>query len=231
MAGSPYLFPILFFAGVAALIVAVTWLVLRAQEKRRAAFRALAAQNGWTYSEKGGDPSGRFPGLRPFGQGHSRKSRDLLAGQVDGLPFEAFTYQYTVTTHNGKSQSSHTYTFAVAVIPMPLDGPRLTIEPEHLGHKLFDAFGGEDIDFEGDAFSRAFWVKCDERRFAYDVVTPPMMEHLLAAPRGWTWQWRGRDLVVVHAGALRPDAAAATLAMVRRFVALLPRHLLAGRAS
>ena len=41
------------------------------------------------------------------------------------------------------------------------------------------AFGFDDIDFESAEFSKRFYVKSPDKRFAYDVVHPRMMEFLL----------------------------------------------------
>ena len=37
----------------------------------------------------------------------------------------------------------------------------------------------DDIDFESDEFSRKFYVQSSDRKFAYDVLHPRMMEFLL----------------------------------------------------
>lgn len=231
MAASGILVVVLLGLAVATLVGLGIWVNARITRKRQEAFRALASAHGWVYATDGPDPSPRFPGFRPFGQGHSRAARDLLTGRAGGAagqPFEAFTFKYVVTSGSGKNRHDTTYWHEVVVLPMPLSAPRLTIDPETLGHKLFDALGGEDIDFESDEFSRAFWVKGDDRRFAYDVVSPTMMEHLLR-DRGLAWQWQGTVLVACRRGKLDPATAAALVQHVAKVPALLPRHLLASR--
>jgi hypothetical protein len=150
---------------------------------------------------------------------------------VDGVAFEAFSFRYVVTSGSGKNRHEQTYWFTVLAVPMPLAAPDLTLEPEGLAMKLFDALGGEDIDFESDAFSRRFWVKCRDRKFAYDVITPAMMERLLATPQGWSWQWRGGSLVVSRVGPMRPEDAPGIVALASVFTQDLPRHLLAARPA
>jgi hypothetical protein len=219
----------LLLAGLFAVIALVglgIWANLHFTRKRQEAFRLLASVQGWTYATDGSDPSPRFPGFRPFGEGHSRAARDLLAGRANGQAFEAFTYRYVVTSGAGKSRHETTHWYEVVVLPMPIAAPRLALEPETLGHKLFDALGGEDIDFESDEFSRAYWVKGEDRRFAYDVVSPAMMEHLLAGDRHLAFQWQGTVLVACKRGKLDPTGAAALVQHVAKIPALLPRHLL-----
>ena len=57
--------------------------------------------------------------------------------------------------------------------------PDLLIRKEGLGDKLAGGLGFDDIDFESEEFSRTFWVKSQDKRFAFDVIHPLMMEFLL----------------------------------------------------
>ncbi|MDY7011318.1 MAG: hypothetical protein SVV80_11300, partial [Planctomycetota bacterium] len=58
----------------------------------------------------------------------------------------------------------------------------LYIRREHFFDKLTEFFGFDDIDFESAEFSRKFFVKSPNKRWAYDVIHQRMMEYLLAAP-------------------------------------------------
>ena len=51
---------------------------------------------------------------------------------------------------------------------------------EGLFSKLAQAVGYDDIDFESAEFSRKFCVRSKDKRFAYDVCHPRLMEYLLA---------------------------------------------------
>lgn len=208
-------------AGAGALVSGL----LRAEALRKA-FEALAQAHGWTFVPLDArDLPRRFHGFRPFGTGGSRTAHDVLAGDLDGMPFEAFTYTYVV----GSGKDQRTERFRVAAVQMPLDGPDLRVSPETVGHKLWDALGGADIDFESDAFSRRFWVKSDDRRFAYDVLPPATMEWMLENSGPWSWQWRGPTLVLTSPGVLGPDEVVPLLQLAKGFRDLLPRHLLAQR--
>ncbi len=52
----------------------------------------------------------------------------------------------------------------------------LTIAPEIRDSRT-------DVDFESIEFNSAFRVDADDKRWAFSVITPRMMEHLLASPR------------------------------------------------
>lgn len=213
--------------------VTSAYIAWRNMKRRQAAFRSLAQERGWSYLDSdAADRPVRFVGFRPFGHGHSREALNVVAGAFQGMPFEAFTYRWKVTTGSGKNRRTHTYHAAVVAVPMPVQAPGLAISPEGLGHKLWDALGGEDIDTESDAFSRAFWVRCEDRRFAYDVLNPRMTEHLLAVGPVGTWEWRGGSLVrVLRNGWLEPPHLLPALAAVQGFIGNLPRHRMQQRAA
>ena len=58
----------------------------------------------------------------------------------------------------------------------------LHLRREHLFDKVSEFFGVDDIDFESAEFSRKFYVKSPDKRWAYDVIHARMMEYLLDAP-------------------------------------------------
>ena len=98
-------------------------------------------------------------------------------------------------------------------------------QPGGLFDKVAGAFGFDDIDFESSEFSKRFYVKSTEKRFAYDVLHPRMMEFLLAARP---------PMLDVEDGALclsdgsrrwQPADFRAQIAFVRQFCDLWPRHL------
>ena len=92
-----------------------------------------------------------------------------------------FTYQ--VTSSNGKSTSTTTYRFSYVILHMPFVGvPDLLIRKEGFLDKIASVIGFDDIDFESSEFSRKFLVKSPDKKFAYDIVHPQMMEFLMQGP-------------------------------------------------
>jgi hypothetical protein len=106
----------------------------------------------------------------------------------------------------------------------------LTIEQEGFGHKLADAFGGDDIDVESDEFSRSRWVQSPDRRTAYDILHPGAIEFLLRTGNRFTWHWTGPWLVMSWVGRLEAKACMPAVLTALEFRTLLPRHLLAAKA-
>lgn len=172
---------------IAVAVIGLVAVVLghKAAQARREALAALARELGWGF-----DPSNDtthddlYAQFEVFRRGHSRAAYNTLRGDlvIDGRPYAAqmgdFTYK--VTTSNGKSSSTTTYRFSYLILRLPFPlVPQLLIRPEGVFDKLMGAVGFDDIDFESAEFSRRFFVKSTDKRFAYDVVHPRMMEFLM----------------------------------------------------
>lgn len=211
--------------GVVVAIIAAIVLAFVHERKRREAFRAEAARLGLQY-----EPA-LAEALRPefslFNQGFGRKARNVLHGTYRNVPVRLFEFEYKTQTHDGKNTRTQTHHVGVAMALLARHPARTTIVPENLGHKLWDAVGGDDIDFESDEFSRKYWVKSSDRRAAYDLVHPRMMEYLMAP--GWQrWEVVAAGVVAYQNGRFAPKNAQAILDRLVGFVELMPMH--GGRA-
>ena len=109
--------------------------------------------------------------------------------------------------------------------------PDLLIRPEGVFDKMAGAFGFDDIDFESAEFSRQFYVKSPDRRFAYDVVNAGMMDFLLRR-KGPAIDLE-RDRCCLSDGRRRwePDQLKRQLRFASRFFELWPDHVIAGLTS
>lgn len=220
-AGSPVV-----FVSILLLVASATLAILagrRLAHLERAAWLRYCTAHGWTYTPVDRARPKQWPDVPPFGIGNDRKATDVVTGSHKGLAFEAWTYQYTV--QHGKS--STTYRHRVGVVPMPRAAPGLTITKETAGHKLYDALGGEDIDFESDEFSSSYWVRCKDRRFAYDVIDARMMEALMGWGTADTWMWNGSTLLVVREGPMKRSTVLEMVEKAQAFRARVPRHVAA----
>lgn len=171
--------------GIAAVIAAAVY-SRKMAEKRRQELRAVAQELGFRFDAlKDADHDERFPQFEVFRRGHSRCAFNTLQGvaQIGDRSFAAKMgdYEYKVTTSNGKSTTTTTYRFSYLILTLPFPGvPSLTIRREGVFDKVAGVLGFDDIDFESVEFSRRFHVKSADKRFAYDVIDPRMMEFLLA---------------------------------------------------
>jgi hypothetical protein len=88
-----------------------------------------------------------------------------------------------------------------------------------------------DIDFESQEFSDRFLVKCPDRKFAYDVITPQMMAMLLDSDE-WIIEARGYDLLLWKGLAeVSPDELRDGIEFAGRFLNLVPEHVRRARVS
>ncbi len=209
---------VLIIAGVA-LVVALIVMMVLAEKKRRKRLAEWATKTGMVVY----DPTSELAwlkGFQAYGPGYGHRAFDGYQGSRDGVPVKVFQHQSRTRTKD--SEAIHNFTVCVA--KAPLSAPDLVIKREHWGHKIADALGAEDIDFESAEFSKKFWVKCKDRRFAYDVLHPRMMDWFLRSPK-IHWQWNGRRLVLSVSGSLKPETAEPLLKAATTFLANLPRHL------
>lgn len=156
------------------------------EKKRREEMAVLAAELGWSFDpSKDRSHDDEYAHFEIFRRGHSRAAYNTLSGQltVDDrtYPAKMGDFTYKVTSHTGKSTSTRTYRFSYLILQLPfVNVPNLLIRHEGMFDKLAGAFGFDDIDFESVEFSKSFHVKSPDKKFAYDVIDPRMMEFLLA---------------------------------------------------
>lgn len=147
-----------------------------AAKKRREAMAKVAGQLGLRYEPK--DFSGKditYSALALFNKGDSHKACNIMSGNKEGFYTDIFDYQYT--TGSGKNRTTHSV--SVCVFKVPERFQTLHIRPENFLDKIAGAIGFDDIDFESKEFSSRFYVKSNDRKFAYDIIHPGMMSFLL----------------------------------------------------
>ncbi len=220
------------------LIVAVVGLVIAAivfgaaqAKKRREGLAALARELGWSYT-RADDPSHdeRYAQFGVFRQGDSRRAFNTMEGplKIGGVACDCRMgdFRYTQTSGSGENRSRTTYRFSYLIMHTPwATVPTLTIRKEHLFDKVAGALGFDDIDFESSEFSRKFFVKSGNKRFAYDAITPAMMEFLLADFTEPVHIELGCFLITPGAGQWDADGFRRRLAWTKAFFELWPEHL------
>ncbi|MEO6594094.1 MAG: hypothetical protein ABIP94_05025 [Planctomycetota bacterium] len=221
---------ILIVAGLVALIGVAIYFGWKAEKERREALAALAAELGLSF-HPGNDREhdDEYAQFEIFRRGHSRVAKNTLSGTLElfarRCDVRCGDFRYKVTRSTGKSTSTTTYNFSYLIVHPPWDTPPLLIRPEGLFDKIKATFGFDDIDFESAEFSRKFFVKSTDKRFAYDVMHPRMMEFLLAAVP---------PMLDIENGALclsdgqrlwSPADYRRQFAFLRQFCELWPRHL------
>ncbi len=174
---------ILLIALVVLVAGALIYAGILSSRKRREALSAVALRLG-LYFDSGTDRSlHRFFGHSLFKKGRSRQATNNIFGSlsIHGYSIEVRMGDYQYTTGSGKHQHTHRLSFACFRLPF-VGTPDLSIRSEGIADKLAGSLGFDDIDFESEEFSRKFWVKSGNKRYAYDVIHTQMMEFLLTGP-------------------------------------------------
>jgi hypothetical protein len=202
------LLPLIFGVGIA-VVVLVGVLAYRAEKKRRELLQRVAAARGWHYTRRDDGWAHHFEGS-PFGNGHNRQAHNILTGTHDGRDFVGFDFVYHTTEtstnaqgHTSSREVSHWYSvLALRAVP---GLPRLEVSPEGFFGRALGKLTNRDIELESEEFNRAFTVTCPERRFAYDILHPRLMEQLLLT-RDVGWKIEQGWILAVEPG--RHDIAA-----------------------
>ncbi len=202
------LFPVII---VGALVVfgLVAYLAWKAEQKRIAELQAYAASRGWAYTPRDDTWHERFNGS-PFHSGHGRRSTKILTGPHDGRQASVFDFVYH-TTETSTDAQGHTRTrevshrFNVVALALGAMTPGLAVSPEGVFGRLIGRMFNNDIELESEEFNRAFTVNSEDRKFAFDVLHPRMME-LLLQHRDTAWRIDQGWLLTVENGSYEiPD--------------------------
>jgi hypothetical protein len=173
--------PILVIVAIGVLFTIVSILTAKANRQRSEALGAWASSHSWSFDPSDDDTQdAEFPQFEIFRRGSRRHASNTIRGvaTICGRPFPIKCGDYEYTVSNGKSSTTHRFSYLILTLPFP-NVPNLDIRRENLLDRIAGVFGFQDINFESEEFSRAFFVKCSERKFAYDVITPKMMDFLL----------------------------------------------------
>lgn len=226
---------LLFFLIAVGAVVFFAWLARKQAKERTAALGLLAARRGWIFygdtRDRGFEAS--YPQFPLFRRGHSRHAHNRFSGRIQAfdteLRAEAGDYHYQITSGSGKNRNTRTYRFSFILVTLPF-GPRLPslrVRTENLLDKLAGAIGFEDIDFESAEFSRRHHVSSSDRRFAYALIDPRMIEFLLGQHPPVFELGGGVLLVISSEGNRRwePPEFSAAFDWTQTFLARWPGHL------
>jgi hypothetical protein len=149
------------------------------KKKRREALAAMARQLGLQYSSDDTVGCLGFP-FRLLTKGDGRGTENVMWGTWQGIPMTEFDYWYyeESTDSEGRTSKSY-YRFSCAVTEIAAACSSLTIDRENLLTRLADHMGMQDIEFELEAFNKAFNVKSHDRKFANDMIDARMMQWLM----------------------------------------------------
>jgi hypothetical protein len=189
--------------------------------KRQQEWQQFAANHGLIYSKYDTMSIPEFYSeYQLFREGHSRKATNICQGMEKDIKILAFDYRYTT----GSGKNSQTHYFTPLIIESNLVFKPLFIRPENLFDKIGAAVGFDDIDFESAEFSKKYYVKCPDKKFAYDIIHARMMEFLLEC-QNMNIETQG-DSVLFHQGKrLSISEIELLLIAAHKFIELTPDYV------
>lgn len=210
------------YATVVATVTGVKMRRLTRGSRPDAAYVALCANHGWTYTSEGKSvptrfqlmPTEVFSALTPEPQ-----AINVVTGTHAGLPFLSYEHRswsrerILQGLYRYRSESLHLVGFDLGhlhpwlhVNPKPPAGPvsRLLFRTE-------------------ESFERAYAVETTRKSFATAVLHEAMRDHLLRNVA--RYQFDGTWLIMVVDGPARPDELERHLADLTTFLDLVPDHL------
>ncbi|MBE3133184.1 MAG: hypothetical protein IMZ55_06905 [Acidobacteria bacterium] len=228
LGGLAGLVPCLMFGAIATLVVVgIVYGIIKARE-RREAMAQLAARLGLQYyaDDPWGIPS-RYAQFDLFNAGHSRRASNVLAGEIDGRSVLAFDYRYT--TGSGKNQTTHQR--QAAILQTPIAAAKLQMRPESVLDRVASWVGYDDIDFESDEFSRRYYVKCEDRKFAYDILHARLIDYLLRCGTAPAMEMMGPLLLLHDTGQGNVENLNRLLMIGQTVVQMIPDYVLSERGT
>jgi hypothetical protein len=175
------------------LAIAVAIAAKRWEQKRAEAMAQVAAAMGFRMDDGAAIASHALP---LFDRGHSKSARNGMTGTTADHPVTIIDYRYVIG--HGKHRQIHDQT-VVIFTELGRGMPDFELAPENFFHKVGQAFGYQDIDFDGsDEFSKQYLLRGPEETSIRSCFSPTVLAFLAGEP-GWSAQARGGQLAVFRA--------------------------------
>lgn len=223
--------PVLILFVFLAVLAAAMIINYQLATKRRSEMSAVALQLSWEW-DPGVNPDldDEFSQFGCFTTGGDREAMNTISGRLliadRRYPAQMGDYKFTRTQSNGKTTTKTTHRFSYALVQLPFPVPDLLIRRESILDKAKSFLGFEDINFESAEFSRKFFVKGPDKKFAYDVIHPEMMEFLLRNHTPTLELGRGWLLVLDGERCWRPAEFLSRVSWLEQFFELWPDFLI-----
>ena len=164
-----------------AIVAGAIYLGIRYEKERTSKLRHKAESMGLTFHEQVPEHIHReVRRLHLFNQGRSRKFKNSMYGNANGVDLAIFDYRYTV----GSGKNSTTHHQSVICFRVPgMRAPKFELRPEHFLHRIGQAFGYKDIDFDTHPeFSRRYLLRGEDETAVRAFFTPDRLDYFEATP-------------------------------------------------
>lgn len=219
------LLPGIAIAAVVVLVLVLAIISYVREAKRRQALIELGARLNLNYQAKSYELARELSYIQWLNQGDDRYAFNIFSGLYKNREVMVFDYHYR--TQNTDSKGKRTYThhyFSVLLLRQELAFPELRIYPENILGRIGQALGFDDIDFESVEFSRAFTVRSDDKKFAYDICHTRMMAYLLEH-KGLHIEFENRTIALYFQDKLRVETIEERLGYLIQIRELIPEYL------
>lgn len=155
-------------------------------------------------------------------QGEDRYAFNILEGTYQDQKLFVFDYHFRI----GPGDNDERYYTMFMLIEQEYF-PQTLIEPgssEDVFSRAANLFTNNDIKFESAEFSRTFRVRSGDKKFAYDVCNPQMMDYLLANGQ-LSIEINGPAILLAHTPQVPVDAIELGLERLAQIRSLLPEYL------
>jgi hypothetical protein len=222
--------PVVEFVIVILVILIVVGIVIYnhhlAEQRRRALAKWAAARQLRFSPDSDYSLDSRFADFSCLLQGSDRYAYNVCDGARNGRRVCAFDYHYeTYSTDSKGRRRTHHHYFSAVVLETGLPLKPLFVRTESFFDKVTEFFGYDDIDFESAEFSREFYVKSPDKRWAFDVIHPATMEFLLASPR-FSIEMAGGRVIAYRERTFEVADFDAALGVLEGILDRLPEYLL-----
>jgi hypothetical protein len=217
--------PLVIIAIIVLFIGLAAWGIYAAAQRRKE-LQAWAQAKGLRYSrDKRRNIHSEYPEFKCLRQGSNRYAYNTIEGSISNRTLRFFDYHYETHSTNSKGRrQTHHHRFSALILDSALPLSPLLIRPEGFFDKVTEFFGFDDIDFESAEFSRKFFVKAEDRRWAYDVIHQRTMQFLLDMPR-FTIQFDSQHVIAFRSSTYKVADIEAGLQVLEGLLDRLPDYV------
>jgi hypothetical protein len=204
--------------------------------RRTVLTRRAAIRSGPFLAAKDDSHDLRYAHFAIFKQGENRYAFNTIRGELDVEGefwlMQSGHYHFATMEPEGEQLKPKSHTLSYVLIETPYLGlPDLLIRAETLLDKMTGCLSNEDIDFESAQFSDRFVVTSRDKRFAYDVLHPRMIEFLLDHGPPTIDFRRGQCCLSQGEKCWTVEEFQAVFDWASKFFALWPRHVITSIAE
>ncbi|MEW6236371.1 MAG: hypothetical protein AB1656_13370 [Candidatus Omnitrophota bacterium] len=196
-------------------------------QKRKKELMEWAQSNGLRFHPDNDHAmDNRYNSFSCLQEGSHRYAYNIMEGEWKQRGLCAFDYHYeTYSTDSKGNRETHHHYFSAAAVKTEWPMKPLFIRPEGFFDKITEFLGFDDIDFESAEFSRQFYVKSPDKRWAFDVIHQRAMEFLMNAPR-FQLDFQGYDIIAYRDKTFCPADFEAAIDVIHGLLDLLPDYLI-----